>query len=175
MTGRKTGCNRSRPVFFGFSIFRQTSQLATEKNQNLCNRNWWSGLFQLGSVRFRSFFQSSELDLRTLYIYLLIESHEISELSHKNYNVCVTPAKYILWVKCSKDICLMGGPWDSVKSKVRLNAPDTLSQGRTSYLSIGHMSKHMLIGGINALPYSSHMPTVHIWNLIQVSSKMQIS
>ena len=42
-----------------------------------------------------------------------------------------------------------------------------LTQGRTGYLSIGHMSKHMLIGGINALPYSSHMPTVHIWNLIQ--------
>ena len=66
MTGRKTGCNRSRPVFFGFSIFRQTSQLATEKIQNLCNRNRWSGLLQLGSVRFRSFFQSSELDLWTL-------------------------------------------------------------------------------------------------------------
>ena len=66
VTERKTGCNRSRPVFFGFSIFRQTSQLATEKIQNLCNRNRWSGLFRLGSVRFRSFFQSSELDLRTL-------------------------------------------------------------------------------------------------------------
>src|ERR1700761_5535269 len=66
VTGRKTGCNRSRPVFFGFSIFRQTSQLATEKIQNLGNRNRWSGLLRLGSVRFRSFFQSSELDLRTL-------------------------------------------------------------------------------------------------------------
>ena len=55
-----------RPVFFGFSIFRQTSQLATEKIQNLCNRNWWSSLLQLGSVRLRSFFQSSELDLRTV-------------------------------------------------------------------------------------------------------------
>ena len=55
-----------RPVFFGFSIFWQTSQLATEKIQNLCNRNRWSGLLQLGSVRFRSFFQSSELDLQTL-------------------------------------------------------------------------------------------------------------
>ena len=55
-----------RPVFFGFSIFRQTSQLATEKIQNLCNHNRWSGLLQLGSVRFRSFFQSSELDLQTL-------------------------------------------------------------------------------------------------------------
>ena len=68
MTGRKTGCNRSRPVFFGFLIFQQTSQLATEKIQNLCNRNQWSGLLQLGSVRFRSFFQSSKLDLRTLFI-----------------------------------------------------------------------------------------------------------
>ena len=66
MTGRKTGCNRSRPVSFGFSIFRQTSQLATEKIRSLCNRNRWSGLLQLGSVRFRSFFQSSELDLWTL-------------------------------------------------------------------------------------------------------------
>ena len=55
-----------RPVFFGFSIFQQTSQLATEKFQNLCNCNWWSGLLQLGSVRFRSFFQSSKLDLWTL-------------------------------------------------------------------------------------------------------------
>ena len=67
MTGRKTGCNLSRPVFFGFLIFRQTLQLATKKIQHLCNRNWWSGLFRLGSVRFRSFFQSSELDLRTLF------------------------------------------------------------------------------------------------------------
>ena len=66
MTGRKTGCNRSRPFFFGFSIFRQTSQLATKKIQNLCNRNRWSGLLQLGSVWFRSFFQSSKLDLQTL-------------------------------------------------------------------------------------------------------------
>ena len=66
MTGRKTGCNRSRPVFFGFSIFRQTSQLATEKFQNLCNCNWWSGLLQFGSARFWSFLQSSELDLWTL-------------------------------------------------------------------------------------------------------------
>ena len=55
-----------RPVFFGFSMFRQTSQLATEKIQNLCNRNQWSGLLQLGSVWFRSFFQSSKLDLQTL-------------------------------------------------------------------------------------------------------------
>ena len=67
--GQKTGCNRSRPVFFGFSIFWQTLQLATKKIQNLCNCNRWSGLLQLGSVRFRSFFQSSELDLWTLYIY----------------------------------------------------------------------------------------------------------
>ena len=43
-------------------------QLATEKIQNLCNRNRWSGLLQLGSVRFRSFFQSSELDLWTLLV-----------------------------------------------------------------------------------------------------------
>ena len=51
---------------FGFSIFQQTLQLATEKFQNLCNCNRWSGLLQLGSVRFQSFFQSSELDLQTL-------------------------------------------------------------------------------------------------------------
>ena len=66
MTGRKTGCNLSRPVSFGFLIFQQMSQLATEKIQNLCNRNRWSGLLQLGSVQFRSFFQSRKLDLRTL-------------------------------------------------------------------------------------------------------------
>ena len=66
MTGQKTGCNRSRPVFFGFSIFQQMSQLATKKFQNLCNCSWWSGLLQLGSVWFQSFFQSSKLDLQTL-------------------------------------------------------------------------------------------------------------
>ena len=55
MTGWKTGCNRARPVYFGFSNFQQMSQLATEKFQNLCNHNWWSGLLRLGSVRFRSF------------------------------------------------------------------------------------------------------------------------
>ena len=60
-----TWCDK-RPLSFSFSIFWQTSQLATEKIQNLCNRNWWSGLLQLGSVRFWSFFQSSKLDLRTL-------------------------------------------------------------------------------------------------------------
>ena len=68
MTGWKTGCNQSRPVFFGFLIFWQTSQLATENFQNLCNCNQWSSLLQLGSVRFRSFFQSSELDMRTLSV-----------------------------------------------------------------------------------------------------------
>ena len=61
-----------RPVatgFFGFLIFWQTSQLATKKIQNLCNRNQWSGLLQLGSVWFRSFFQSSELDPWTLTLF----------------------------------------------------------------------------------------------------------
>jgi len=32
------------------------------------------------------------------------------EMSHKNYNVCVTAAKYIFQVKWSKDIFLVGGP-----------------------------------------------------------------
>ena len=68
ITGPKTGWNRSRQVFFGFLIFRQRLQLGTEKIPNLCNRNRWSGLLQLGSVRFPSFFQSSELDLRTLFM-----------------------------------------------------------------------------------------------------------
>ena len=58
---------------FGFSIFQQTSQLATEKFQNLCNRNQWSGLLQLGSVWFQSFFQSSKLDLQTLGVSALSE------------------------------------------------------------------------------------------------------
>ena len=66
MTGQKTGCNQSRPVFFSVLIFQQTLQLTTEKFQNLCNCNRWSGLLQLGSVQFRSFLQSSKLDLRTL-------------------------------------------------------------------------------------------------------------
>ena len=34
--------------------------------------------------------------------------------------------------------------------------------GRTGYLANGHMSRHMLIGGINALPCSSHLPTMYI-------------
>ena len=88
MTGRKTGCNWSRPVFFSFSIFWQTSQLATEKIQNLCNRNQWSGLLQLGSVRFRSFFQSSELDLRTL---VLVNGHVAALLLLLLRAVSVTP------------------------------------------------------------------------------------
>ena len=62
MTGRKTG------FFFGFFIFQQTLQLATEKFQNLCNCNQWSTLLQLGSVQFRSFLWSSELDLHALCI-----------------------------------------------------------------------------------------------------------
>jgi len=37
-----------------------------------------------------------------------------------------------------------------------------LSLWRTSYLANRHMSKHMLIVGINALPYSLHMPTMYI-------------
>ena len=81
-TGR-TGLDR---FFFGFSIFRQTSQLATEKNQNLCNRNQWSGLLQLGSVRFRSFFQSSELDLRTLLLKAML-CHLVLDSSCNNQHL----------------------------------------------------------------------------------------
>ena len=55
MTGQKTGCN-----------WQKMLQLATEKFQSLCNCNQWSGLLQLGSVQFQSFFWSSELDLQTL-------------------------------------------------------------------------------------------------------------
>ena len=100
MTRRKTGCNRSRPVFFGFSIFRQTSQLATEKIQNLCNRNWWSSLLQLGSVRFQSFFQSSELDLRTLVICtedrLWVDIYEpTTEVCHPQCLVFAAPSIFI--------------------------------------------------------------------------------
>ena len=84
ITKRKTACNRSRPVFSGFSIFQQTLQLATEIFQNLCNCNWWSGLFQLGSVQFRSSFQSSKLDLQTLDMTKLV-SQVIAEL----VNECV--------------------------------------------------------------------------------------
>ena len=66
-----------RPVFFGFSIFQQMSQLATKKIQNLCNRNRWSGLLQLGSVQFPSFLQSSKLDLRTLVAMCSKHSHSL--------------------------------------------------------------------------------------------------
>ena len=62
-----------RPVATGldrfFSVFRffdKHCNWQLKKIHNLCNRNRWSGLLQLGSVRFWSFFQSSELDLRTL-------------------------------------------------------------------------------------------------------------
>ena len=85
--GKKTSCNRSRPVFFGFSIFQQTSQLATKKFQNLCNCNWWSGLLQLGSVWFQSFFQSSELDLRTL-VSVDIMGHCHQTLRHVHKLMC---------------------------------------------------------------------------------------
>ena len=97
MTGQKTGCNWSRPVFFGFSIFQQTSQLATEKIQKLCSCNRWSGLLQLGSVRFRSFFQSSELDLRTLKgIFTTCSQRRCSEILASqqvaaNYGALYTP------------------------------------------------------------------------------------
>ena len=88
-----------RPVFFGFSIFRQTSQLATEKIQNLCNHNRWSGLLQLGSVWFRSFFQFNELDLRTLGITW------ISVVCHPQCRYPLAPIKnvysYAKWYGCS--------------------------------------------------------------------------
>jgi len=52
--------------------------------------------------------------------------------------------------------------------------PENHTLGRTSYLANGHMSRHMLIGGIIALPYASYMPTLYIQNLTQISPKMQI-
>ena len=58
-----------RPVatgFFRFFDFSTNVATGNRKIQNLCNHNRWSGLLQLGSVQFQSFFQSSELDLRTL-------------------------------------------------------------------------------------------------------------
>ena len=112
MTGRKTGCNRSRPVFFGFSTFRQMLQLATEKIQNLCNRNRWSGLLQSGSVRFRSFFQSSELDLRTLeeaieWVYLSYRrgpgggSLSMEETDHWGRRQCSLRKETVHWAQRS--------------------------------------------------------------------------
>ena len=69
--GEKTGLN------WTWKHYQQMSQLATENFQNLCNRNQWSGLLQLGSVRFWSFFQSSELDLWTL------DGHVWGSLEHE--------------------------------------------------------------------------------------------
>ena len=92
MMGRKTGCNRSRPVFFGFLIFQQTSQPATEEFQNLCNHNQWSGLLQLGSVRFWSFFQSSELDLQTL-LKSNIEWAALAEIILVLFNITI----FLIW------------------------------------------------------------------------------
>ena len=66
ITGWKTSCNWSRPVFSVLQFFNKHHNWQPQKNQNLCNHNWWSGLLQLGSVQLWSFFQSSKLDLWTL-------------------------------------------------------------------------------------------------------------
>jgi len=58
---------------------------------------------------------------------------------------------------------LVGG-YDSDDEDFYRSLPATKSftLRRTGCLANGHMSRHMLIGGINALPYSSHMPTMYI-------------
>ena len=103
-------------------------------------------------------------------------SVEDSDVATAVHWPCSSPDIHWRWTPNSSVISV-GGVTD--KLNVLITKPlimlKLIPQGRTSYLSIGYMSKHMLIGGINALPYSSHMPTVHIWNLIHISSKMQIS
>ena len=62
MTGRKTGCNRTG--FFRFFDFSKNIATGNRKNSGFVQPQLV--VQSLGSVRFRSFFQSRELDLRTL-------------------------------------------------------------------------------------------------------------
>ncbi|EDR01937.1 uncharacterized protein LACBIDRAFT_332757 [Laccaria bicolor S238N-H82] len=64
--GRKTSCNRSKPVFFGFYIFTKTWQLATGLTTNVGNCNWKKTGPWFSPVQSYVYFQSCRLDLRTL-------------------------------------------------------------------------------------------------------------
>ena len=79
--------------FFSFTIFQQMLQLATKKFQNLCNCNWWSGLLQLGSAWFLSFFHPSKLDLQN-YPHLASYQNQGdlgNSTSFKTFLCCIPP------------------------------------------------------------------------------------
>ncbi|EDR00003.1 uncharacterized protein LACBIDRAFT_334519 [Laccaria bicolor S238N-H82] len=63
---RKTGCNRSNPVFFGFYIFTKTWQLATGLITNVGNWQLEKTGLWFSPVQSYVYFQSCRLDLRTL-------------------------------------------------------------------------------------------------------------
>ena len=163
VTGRKTGCNRSRPIFFGFSIFRQTSQLATKKIQNLCNRNQWSGLLQLGSVRFWSFFQSSELDLQTLP--MLLASPQIP-------TICNCPVVFVVsWfvgVYSCLDSCVMAGWWSGcqMNKATQVLTFDNFLTFITTLSRLINM-KHQLSVAYPSVPHApAPCASVHVLDLI---------
>jgi hypothetical protein len=64
---KKTSCNWFRPVFFSLLFFVKPSDWQLKNFRIKGNCNWWSSLLHFGSVQFQSYFQSSQLDLRTLF------------------------------------------------------------------------------------------------------------
>ena len=64
----KTGCNQLQPVFEQFSIIFELRQPTTQPPSRVGNHNQWSGCIWLGSVRFRFFFRSMQLNLQTLSV-----------------------------------------------------------------------------------------------------------
>ena len=67
---RKTGCNQSKPVFFGFYIFTKTWQLATGLITNVGNWQLEKTGPWFSPVQSYVYFQSCRLDLRTLFAVL---------------------------------------------------------------------------------------------------------
>ena len=84
MTGRKTG-------FFRFFDFSTNVATGNRKNSEFVQLQPVVRSLQLGSVRFRSFFQSSELDLRTL----LVEYHK--KLYHHQTYICGGITLLVYW------------------------------------------------------------------------------
>jgi hypothetical protein len=56
-----------QPVRTGLLFFMKPSDWQLKNFRIKGNCNWWSSLLQLGSVQFQSYFQSSQLDLQTLW------------------------------------------------------------------------------------------------------------
>ena len=95
----------------------------------------------------------------SLIMYTDLEIHSILyPLTNMSLFVCSTMDCIRLTVDSARVFTTRG----RVKGFLASNYSRFLPPGRTGYLANGHMSRHMLIGGINALPYSSHMPTMYI-------------